>query len=1820
MLKLRKPFSRKVKLHIRQDLLQKLWDQYVPESSAEYGRIELIYTDAKDVQAEAQPRQVQLLVHLVLRNRILKAGLSDLRTVPAAGRRQMENSVRRAEKCFLTQLRCYDVRLFRTVSRYVTLLEQAEKDGRRYQGWQRENRSIEKQWAEYRLFSAFSSEVKNFLMEHSVETARKMERELIRVLPENEYGLLAERIPGLAEPKDFMLQYVDVMETEEIRQLWKQLEEFSQEPQEQMNANGLWEKMWEFHVRYGQEVARGFRERVSSILNKESYQMVSKPYREMMDMVRNAEPYQEADDRTTAGLDQGTADMAVVPKSDQEALGVGNRLEKDPVSQIYQTMERVQWKLEEQKERIWQREERAFETYRELYEDALAGQNLTGRQKETGRLAGGTSETGQLVEGASEKGRLTEEVLEAGQLAEGASEKGQLTEGTFEAARLENVRRFVEGLFQSQHQGEMSEGELRDICEWGRVFAELFAKSFSEKMDSGKTVKEVAGYADRYDEEWVYLTQEISRYIEGQDREPEDILKSGLMKEQGLGNLLEKIHVLDEGRRTEFVRSLSDMIRIWIQVSPSKSEKLGTGKPVRQVVQEVFQSERQREMSGEELQELCEWGSVIAGILTEPRPEEQKPEYLMEEIIHNIEGQSVEPFLRRWKENVSQEGLGNLLEKLRILDEEKRTEFVRRLSDILRIWVQVSTSEQFVKLEPEKEGKTFEPSAKSREESVWQAVEADFRNSCEKEMSREEFRELCEWGRILVESVSEPWKEVQEPEGEGMGEGIGQTNEDVRQMRFHDGIWEEAGYHAEMVYLVGELNRYLGDGGQGAFSTAWQEQVIENGLKDQGLRNLLESLHVLDKERRTEFVRSLSDSIHIWNQVSLPEPSAQAAETRDAKEWLPSGGTRLADVSFRKLWEWGEALQNISDHHEVSAAFLEKSGQTEKNMIFSEESSQREKHLAFSEQDPESGNRKEFSEEDSLRELIRQIHHKMAEGQEAPGAVTEEQTEADDHSFQLLYMDGQLESPPIQSLLRYVRKLDEEQYEIFIRELSQITQIQWKLSLGQGMEEEAERELRQILIQRNRRLLKPGHERRLSGADEAETADVPYLRMWEWGEALLFYPEYAQDEKAKPMESAGEKAQTAAAPEEPKAKESVPTMDDSAHAAASAPEERGRKQTEWIRRQIEEGKDRNNLQQLIGQINHRLFFTQKKEEGETKPDETLQLIYADSQLSVPSIRSLLHYIRNLDEGGYGELVKKLAQVTKVQSMLSSGTGYEEQTAREVKQMVMQRKTDIRISAEADYNSSLPESRTLFSKVWEWGKALLYYPEQGQGWKELDAMPQAQKRALPAEGIGQDDQDEFVYTEFITDRSNLQQMIRQMNHLAVQQSVETQQASGLEQKPKAELDREKDQKPEAGRDRSLAYTSGQLETPAVQDLLYYIRRLDEEQYGILIEELAKVTSIQQRMAIERKEVKADLEPAELRHRVVPVMEKLPEITKNQPGIMQSMENQPGIMQSMENQPDMERLAGIPGAGNQPDMPGIENRADMENLSGIRGTESQPVIQSTGNQPQDVPAQGRISSQSQGRREGYPELAHRIMQYEVQRRHTTGRNLRQLKEAFAYPAQSGRISRHSADMAPIFSADGRFSPLMEFQVPGRSQPGRVEPGEPVLPEKALFLEEAVLPEEIGFPAVMEQPEGILYQQPERILYQQPEGEPVRAQTSGQRFPHRQSSGQSLVRLPGQAANPSPSPGSGYPVQELAYSMPDTDTSREEQRRAELRLREENVQIKSVQEQLGRKLTEVEKQLKAVEGTAKAKEDVRAFADQVKRQLYEELHVEKLRRGLI
>ncbi len=1416
MLKLRKPFSQKVQLHIRQDLLQKLWDKYVPEDSAEYGRIELIYPDAGGGYMGGEPRQIQILVNLVLRNRILQAGLSGAGGTLAAAAEKMEGSVLRAEKCFLTQLRCYDVRLYRAVNRYVTLLEQFREEGRRYQNWQRENRMIERQRTEYRLFSAFSSDIKNFLAERSVEILREMERELIRVLPEGEYRILARQIPNLTEPKEFMLQYLDVMEVEEIRQLWEQLEGISQEsivkieeeiqqPQrqiEEMNPRDTGgrfrEKIAELRRRYEHEVARSFHERVSSILSTEPYQMLSEPYQEIADMVLGFQPYEE------------TVDMALSTEPYQEAADMTDVTEEAQglPHKIRCMMNSVQMKLEAQKEQLWQHEAKVFETYRELYREA--------------KFSNGTSEEGSR-----------EDVSQFSKV---------ISEEEFRAVE----RQFVEETFLDQYQGEMREEELRDICEWGRVFAELFAN---------------------------------------------------------------------------------------------------------------------------------------------PIPEKQK----------------------------------------------------------------------------------FKSTSSKTEEN------------------------------------------------RASGEHI---------------AWHDMEYHEEWVYLTQEVSRYMEEHGMETFLRVWRENVMNR------------------------------------------------------KEWISSKETRLVDAPFQKLWEWGEALRDLSGHDEGKQELPEEAT---------------------------------LLEEKELRELIAQMNHAL-QMREFPSVkfpvresydVSSFEADGKGNSFRLEYTDVQFQSQSIQSLLRYARELNEEQYEHLLGELSKITQIQWRLSQGQEMEEEAEQALRKMLVQRNRELLQSDSQRRQLGLEETDTVDVPYLRMWEWGEALLHCPEYAQNENADSQEMMEETEQT------------VPVQE------KTLSEDRNREQAQWIRRQIKEAKDRNNLQQLISQINHRLEISRKTEQGEAKAEETIQLTYADSQLTVSSVQSLLHYIRNLDEEGYGVLVKELAQVTKVQGMLTSGLGMEEETAREVRQMFVQRK----------------QGKTSPAQVWEWGKALRYYPEH-------DPLPQAQKerRVTPSmeEGEGQP-RTHLIYTD---DRNNLQQMIWQINRMTAAQqlikekdephssgmmetdvpegmsdftearSTENVSESKTEHKTGNVWDSEEDQSWQTERRFRLVYAPSQLQSPSVHDLLDYIRYLNKEQYESLIEELTKVTSIQQRL----EEAGTRTKLADISQRIVrelpglpdeknlPYKKSLPEIqtlleTKDVPDVqtLSEMKDIPDarLLSEMKDAPDMQTLTKIK------DAPDMQTLTEMKNLSGVQ---SLPGMQDWSDSSQTYHG---VDYGHHSYRESYLELAHRIRQYEVQRRQTMKKNLRQnlrqIQESYSYPNSSGRIRK---DMKNIADVVNMIDLIDIIDTPDLSEVA-------VTADKTITSDEAAAVNKADMTVTPEMEDAAEISYPGRTtslplsMRIRKENESMTAMDSSERAwnqPERagQPSGRARQSL-SQAHY-------GYPSQELASSIQATDSSQDEQQRTGLRLQEENIQIKSVQEQLGKKLTEVEEQLKAVEGAAKAKQDVRAFTDQIKRQLYEELHVEKLRRGLI
>lgn len=82
-------------------------------------------------------------------------------------------------------------------------------------------------------------------------------------------------------------------------------------------------------------------------------------------------------------------------------------------------------------------------------------------------------------------------------------------------------------------------------------------------------------------------------------------------------------------------------------------------------------------------------------------------------------------------------------------------------------------------------------------------------------------------------------------------------------------------------------------------------------------------------------------------------------------------------------------------------------------------------------------------------------------------------------------------------------------------------------------------------------------------------------------------------------------------------------------------------------------------------------------------------------------------------------------------------------------------------------------------------------------------------------------------------------------------------------------------------------------------------------------------------------------------------------------------------------------------------------------------------------------------------------------------------------------------------------------------------------------------------------------------------------------------------------------------------LRYAVADAPQNR--QIKPEVPIQEDTIRLKSAQEQLSARIKEIEQKLTQTEHTAGRNEDPKELAEKVKRQLQEELHLEKLRRGM-
>ncbi|MCI9422875.1 MAG: hypothetical protein HFG81_09185 [Dorea sp.] len=1031
MLRLREPFSRKVRLHIRQDLLQQLWDKYVPSASAEYERIQLIYLGEKDGQETGQARRVQLLVKLVLHNRMIRAGLSGSPVKTIAGQKPMENNLRRLEKCFLTQLRCCNLTLYRNVSRTITLLRQAEEDGRRFKSWQKENQTIERQWKEYRLCSAFCSDMENFLTEYSAQTARTLEKELLLAMTEREYGLLAKKLDNMAESKEFMLQYIDVMGEEEIRRLWLQMEGLAQQEGSLVvdfgdgQADSIFrEKFSEVQKRYEREVVRGFFEQASFINNENFYRM----------------------------------------PDDMEKLSEEKTYR---LSDIMQMMEDVQRRLFDQKERIKRREVLAFETYRELYQEALNLEDVVSQKDKRQRY------------------KSLDSVRAVPQ-------------------SQEDIIWLVEERYRKQRQGEMSQEELKNICEYGRMFIKLL-NSFPEQQN------------DKLD----LLFKEINRQMEmkGQGLEAfsvewrENDLQDPL-KEQRSREMLEQLFELSEDKRTEFIRNLADVIHIWYQVGTS----LQAAEP--ETVKGRFLPETTR-LEDVSVQELWEWGEALMDVDMAFLDEKKEP-ISEEKIIYIIDALrefSISQGLQGEEQRDREEELSEVMRLQRTLsfsegtDEEagqsatesenqevslpdrtKRDEASpqrlwewagallfypktaasldtttideRSQTDIIRRQIEISKDRNNLRQLINQITHVLSVEADIEEISQLDYAEGQAETPTVQNLLRYiQTLDEKQYG-VLVRKLSQVIK-VQSMLSHSDGlreEAVGGPE----QKDFYQKLWEwgkallsypkaAASLDEEMISEAKnqESGIFLNDGINEVMLSAEdrnheipQTEVILRQIKiskdRSNLRRLISQInHTLSLESDTEKLVQLD---YAEGQIEMPmiQNLLHHIQTLDEEKYgvLVKELSQVTKIQSSKAGEWGEALldaPDVPEHRQEWKKAYEASGSAQ------------------------SADLEYTGKKDSDRDYLQQMIHKLNHMALLPGTSEvqkiSELNEGEDikkvrdgyagRSGWLLHKGDQLKQPQVQNLLSYIHGLDKEQYRILVEELTQITSIQKKLSAGE---------------------------------------------------------------------------------------------------------------------------------------------------------------------------------------------------------------------------------------------------------------------------------------------------------------------------------------------------------------------------------------------------------------------------------------------------------------------------------------------------------------------------------------------------------------------------------------------------------------------------------------------------------------------------------------------------------------------------------------------------------------------------------------------------
>ena len=1081
MLKLREPFSQKVHLHIRQDMLQRLWDQYVPTSSPVYGQIELVYL--KDVlgDMEKQPEQIQLLLHLILKNKKMQLNLMQYPVLVKICQKQLASSLRRMEQHYGVQLKCSNFTMYRTVRQYFTLLEQAQEDGRRYQEWQKNYQEIEKQKDEIRLLSLFSEKLRDYFTEYPVNTLRMMEQEFVTSLSETEYQTLAEELiwqekPELLayfkecekvqckeivkalekdtdmrqilssiqkqsakkklvaaayklEQKEFsrfywqvveqkdvnpqiviwkkdrteMLRLIDELELESLQKVWAQIETVSSV---EGSKYVFTEKMLHIQNQYQQNKSTDFQEQISVILKENALENIVDIEQLLQDV--SIDEYIENP--------VGNTEEAELEFLESEPFVLW-----DGAYQVIQNLEREQ---EIRQERIEQQQAQVVETFREAYRQILS----------------------------------TESILD-----------GQQKDNTAQYAAQIALQ-----IFRKQYQEQLTGEEIQNICEWSQTLLEVYFAE-QERTEDKKEIISSFSFNQEEQLELTYVVEKINHYIKEQHGLEEVLIlhrQEETLKDERIKKLLTYVRDLEEEQRDKFIYYLADMVQLSVQLSSQRKlstamQPSGTETTVlpiqgnnQETVKKLLRIE-DREFAEKLLQiedkELAERLLQIEDRELAERLLQIEDRELAEKLLQIEDREFVTKLLQNSDRQLPDVSYRNLWEwgETLLFHPEHQQEWED--ADILEYPQQEVFSSDEAKQEDAQTQVIRRQIEMAKDRNRLQSLIRQINHQADiqlvykdiqlrlpqvqtllhyiQQLDEEQYgvfvKELVQIIKIQKLSNEEPEEAVAVPIGEENNlSGTRETNAVIlhsktssTEQRIQGNAYETA----EKMLRIEEdkkfIEKLLQLEDRGFAKTLLQLEdrefaerllQLENGEFAKTLLQL-EDREFVEKLLRIENREFAEKMLRIENK-ELAKKLLQLENREFLEKLLQNNNIQSQDVSYKNLWEWGEALLLHPEYQsEQKASDIKSSPQQE--VLSSEESQQENEQTQMTRQQIEIGKDRKH-----LQSLIGQMNHRA--------------------DVQLEYADVQLRMPQIQTLLHYIRQLDVKQYGVFVKELAQVTMIQ----------------------------------------------------------------------------------------------------------------------------------------------------------------------------------------------------------------------------------------------------------------------------------------------------------------------------------------------------------------------------------------------------------------------------------------------------------------------------------------------------------------------------------------------------------------------------------------------------------------------------------------------------------------------------------------------------------------------------------------------------------------------------------------------------------